>query len=130
VFLNSSRARPADEEFSGGELLIFPESSCLRRYAASARQALRIVPRRGSLVAFPSTMLHEVLPVRVGTRDVIVDWFYEVRNRLGQRAKVKGPARYLTSRSSTSKRSVAFGGMTPPAPRAPYPIAGGIVSVR
>lgn len=37
---------------------------------------------------------------------------------------------HLTSSSSTSKRSVAFGGMTPPAPRLPYPSCGGIVSVR
>ena len=36
----------------------------------------------------------------------------------------------LTFRSSTSKTSVAFGGMTPPAPCAPYPRSGGIVSVR
>jgi hypothetical protein len=27
------------------------------------------------LVAFDAGMLHEVLPVREGTRDVIVDWY-------------------------------------------------------
>src|ERR1044072_5629984 len=42
----------------------------------------------------------------------------------------RGTRRYLTSSSSTSKRRVAFGGMTPPAPWLPYPSCGGIVSVR
>src|SRR5580692_12201777 len=37
---------------------------------------------------------------------------------------------YLTPNSSTSKIRVAFGGITPPAPRSPYPIEGGIVSLR
>src|SRR6185437_15203390 len=37
---------------------------------------------------------------------------------------------YFTASSSTSNISVAFGGMTPPAPRAPYPSAGGMIKVR
>src|SRR5207248_1980057 len=37
---------------------------------------------------------------------------------------------YLTSSSSTSKKRVAFGGMTPPAPREPYPSSGGISRLR
>ena len=37
---------------------------------------------------------------------------------------------HFTSRSSTSNTSVAFPGITPPAPRAPYPMADGIVSTR
>ena len=41
-----------------------------------------------------------------------------------------GEAFHLTSSNSTSKSRVAFGGMTPPAPCAPYPIAGGMVRVR
>src|ERR1700754_109918 len=32
--------------------------------------------------------------------------------------------------SSTANTSVAFGGITPPAPRVPYPRAGGMTSVR
>jgi predicted 2-oxoglutarate/Fe(II)-dependent dioxygenase YbiX len=35
-----------------------------------------IVPAAGTLVAFPSDVLHEVLPVTAGVRDAIVDWFY------------------------------------------------------
>jgi predicted 2-oxoglutarate/Fe(II)-dependent dioxygenase YbiX len=30
----------------------------------------------GTLVAFASDVLHEVLPVTAGIRDVVVDWFY------------------------------------------------------
>jgi predicted 2-oxoglutarate/Fe(II)-dependent dioxygenase YbiX len=35
-----------------------------------------VTPRAGQLVAFDARMVHEVRPVRGGTRDVIVDWFY------------------------------------------------------
>src|SRR5690348_4057983 len=37
---------------------------------------------------------------------------------------------YLIPRSSTSKTSVALGGITPPAPLSPYARSGGIVSLR
>lgn len=37
---------------------------------------LDILPVGGTLVAFPSTVLHEVLPVTAGVRDTVVDWFY------------------------------------------------------
>jgi predicted 2-oxoglutarate/Fe(II)-dependent dioxygenase YbiX len=35
-----------------------------------------IQPVAGTLVAFPATWLHEVLPVTAGVRDAVVDWFY------------------------------------------------------
>ncbi len=35
-----------------------------------------IPPAAGTLVAFRSDVLHEVLPVIAGVRDAIVDWFY------------------------------------------------------
>ena len=35
-----------------------------------------IAPTAGTLVAFPSDVLHEVLPVTSGIRDVVVDWFF------------------------------------------------------
>jgi predicted 2-oxoglutarate/Fe(II)-dependent dioxygenase YbiX len=38
---------------------------------------LDVVPSAGLLVAFPATMLHEVTPLESGTRDVVVDWFYQ-----------------------------------------------------
>ena len=48
------------------------EGGALRIYGPSARD---ILPVAGTLVAFPATWLHEVLPVTAGVRDVIVDWF-------------------------------------------------------
>jgi predicted 2-oxoglutarate/Fe(II)-dependent dioxygenase YbiX len=38
--------------------------------------ALDIPPTAGTLIAFRSGVLHEVLPVTGGVRDAIVDWFY------------------------------------------------------
>lgn len=35
-----------------------------------------IEPKAGTLVAFPSEVPHEVLPVTAGVRDVVVDWFF------------------------------------------------------
>jgi predicted 2-oxoglutarate/Fe(II)-dependent dioxygenase YbiX len=37
---------------------------------------LDVTPLAGTLVAFPSDIPHEVLPVTAGVRDTIVDWFY------------------------------------------------------
>lgn len=65
VFLNDSTDSPAAGEFGGGALRLHD--------AVPPRD---LVPREGLLVAFPATTLHEVLPVRDGTRDAIVDWFY------------------------------------------------------
>jgi predicted 2-oxoglutarate/Fe(II)-dependent dioxygenase YbiX len=62
IFLNSSVPHPDLGEFAGGELCLI-----------DAR--VDVVPREGMLVAFDAGMLHEVLPVREGTRDVIVDWY-------------------------------------------------------
>jgi predicted 2-oxoglutarate/Fe(II)-dependent dioxygenase YbiX len=61
VFLNAG--------FHGGELVIYPEPP-------DHDGPTRITPQPGSLVAFDAARLHEVCPVAGGTRDVIVDWFY------------------------------------------------------
>lgn len=54
----------AGEECEGGVLRVYrPER-------------FDITPRAGTLVAFPSYVPHEVLPVTDGVRDVVVDWFY------------------------------------------------------
>jgi predicted 2-oxoglutarate/Fe(II)-dependent dioxygenase YbiX len=66
VFLNNASSRPAPDEFSGGEL----------RLLEGPAAPVDILPRRGMLVAFPATTPHEVLPVRRGRRDTMVDWFY------------------------------------------------------
>jgi predicted 2-oxoglutarate/Fe(II)-dependent dioxygenase YbiX len=63
IFLNSAGQSGAD--FDGGSLRLFPSN-----------EAIEVVPEAGLLVAFPSDVLHEVTPVRGGTRDTIVDWFY------------------------------------------------------
>jgi predicted 2-oxoglutarate/Fe(II)-dependent dioxygenase YbiX len=68
VFLGTSA--PADEGgcFEGGELLLYP--------GGAESQPVEVVPRRGMLVAFPATLLHEVTTVQRGVRDAIVDWYY------------------------------------------------------
>lgn len=64
VFLNTCRELPGPGEFSGGGLRLLDD------------RPREIVPQQGLLVAFPASTLHEVAPVGIGTRDVIVDWFY------------------------------------------------------
>ena len=59
VFLTS-----AGEQCGGGSLRMYVPRLC------------EIVPRAGTLVAFPSNVPHEVLLVTEGVRDVVVDWFY------------------------------------------------------
>jgi len=67
LFLNSSRDASLDGDFDGGVLRLFgPEG------------AVDVVPEAGTLVAFPADVLHEVTEVRGGTRDTVVDWFYDV----------------------------------------------------
>ena len=72
IFLNSSRSAPEPNEFSGGELVMFPE----QLPNVTAGEPIEIVPLEGSLVAFRAATAHEVRPVSAGVRDVIVDWFY------------------------------------------------------
>ena len=66
LFLNGSRASGGDGEFDGG---------LLRLYFSDGE--VDIVPETGLLVAFPADVLHEVTEVRDGTRDTIVDWYYD-----------------------------------------------------
>jgi len=51
--------------FSGGTLRLYVDAT-----------PVDVRPQAGLLVAFPADTLHEVTPVRGGTRDAIVDWFY------------------------------------------------------
>ncbi len=68
IFLNSAGE---DEPFAGGELRLHGGDGGSGREA----EPLEIVPRCGTLVAFPAARVHEVLPVTRGARDVVVDWF-------------------------------------------------------
>lgn len=54
----------AGEQCEGGALRIYQP------------EAFDITPKAGTLVAFPSDVPHEVLPVTTGVRDVVVDWFF------------------------------------------------------
>lgn len=76
LFLNGSREAEEDGEFSGGALRI-----------AAPEGPVEIVPRTGLLVAFPADLLHEVTPVRGGTRDTVVDWFYFARDSAAWRER-------------------------------------------
>jgi predicted 2-oxoglutarate/Fe(II)-dependent dioxygenase YbiX len=66
VFLNGSREAERDGTFEGGVLRLF-----------ASEETIEIAPRAGLLVAFRADILHEVTAVRGGTRDAIVDWFYD-----------------------------------------------------
>jgi predicted 2-oxoglutarate/Fe(II)-dependent dioxygenase YbiX len=67
IFVNSGGGNPA-AEFTGG---------CLRLYElgeGAADDAVDIEPEAGTLVAFPSTLLHEVTAVDAGERYSLVAW--------------------------------------------------------
>ena len=66
VFLNTGKEGGDADSFSGGVLRLYPDG----------REPIDVVPVQGTLVAFPSTMLHEVTRVGDAVRDVVVDWFY------------------------------------------------------
>lgn len=68
VFLGTSTLADPAGDFEGGELRLFP--------GGPASAAVEVLPRRGTLVAFPATLLHEVAVVQGGVRDAIVDWYY------------------------------------------------------
>jgi predicted 2-oxoglutarate/Fe(II)-dependent dioxygenase YbiX len=68
VFLNSSRAIDVAGGFDGGVLRLFADGEA---------PFVEVHPRAGTLVAFRADRLHEVTPVRHGTRETIVDWYYE-----------------------------------------------------
>jgi predicted 2-oxoglutarate/Fe(II)-dependent dioxygenase YbiX len=73
LFLDSSRDVDAHGGFSGGLLRVYGHGD--------GTMSMDIVPTRGTLVAFPADMLHEVTPVLDGTRDTVVDWFREGATR-------------------------------------------------
>ena len=66
LFLNASRTAGAEGDFEGGILRLHPPEG-----------TIDVAPEAGLLVAFPADVFHEVTQVRDGTRDTIVDWFYD-----------------------------------------------------
>jgi predicted 2-oxoglutarate/Fe(II)-dependent dioxygenase YbiX len=71
LFLSSAAAGPGGGDCEGGALRLYGVVD-----SADDSVPLDIAPTAGTLVAFPSDVLHEVLPVTAGVRDAIVDWFY------------------------------------------------------
>jgi predicted 2-oxoglutarate/Fe(II)-dependent dioxygenase YbiX len=66
LFLNSSRQVSPHGDFEGGVLRLFGPD-----------ETIDVQPEAGTLVAFPADVVHEVTEVRGGTRDTVVDWFYD-----------------------------------------------------
>jgi len=65
VWLNSADTPTAAGDFSGGTLRVFAPGGMIHD----------VIPKAGTLVAFPADWPHEVLPVTRGLRDVVVDWW-------------------------------------------------------
>lgn len=66
LFLTTASAAPAEGHCVGGALRLHGDEGAF----------VDIHPVAGRVVAFPADVVHEVLPVVAGTRDVVVDWFY------------------------------------------------------
>jgi len=66
LFLESAREVEPSGGFKGGVLRLFPD----------AAEPIDIVAKRGTVVAFPAAMRHEVTRITAGRRDTVVDWFY------------------------------------------------------
>jgi predicted 2-oxoglutarate/Fe(II)-dependent dioxygenase YbiX len=71
VFLTTATAGAGDGCCEGGALRLYGVADPSRETTP-----LDVPPAAGTLIAFRSGVLHEVLPVTGGVRDAIVDWFY------------------------------------------------------
>jgi predicted 2-oxoglutarate/Fe(II)-dependent dioxygenase YbiX len=71
LFLTDTHGGTGDGRCEGGTLRLYDVIDPAEEIAP-----LDISPAAGTLVAFRSHLLHEVLPVTGGVRDAIVDWFY------------------------------------------------------
>ena len=71
IFLNSERAEPGADSFSGGSLVFYDlfDDPRLRK------RGVPLHGEEGLLVAFPSDRVHRVSPVSGGERHTIVTWF-------------------------------------------------------
>ncbi len=71
LFLNEQVDKPHGESFEGGELVLHSKTSL----TDVEDSCLPILSQQGKLVAFPSSTLHEVIPVVSGIRYSVVSWF-------------------------------------------------------
>ncbi len=72
VFLNGESPDPAPDSYGGGALTLYG----LMDDGAGGAIGLPVTGETGSLIAFPSDMVHEVTPVSHGERYTVVSWFY------------------------------------------------------
>jgi predicted 2-oxoglutarate/Fe(II)-dependent dioxygenase YbiX len=70
VFLNEQRDPPGEGEYGGGSLTLFGLVDAPEWRGVG----IPVTPAAGMLVAFDSTVLHEVTPVTAGRRITAVDW--------------------------------------------------------
>jgi SM-20-related protein len=72
VFLNGESSEPAPDSYEGGALTLYG----LMEDRDGSSIGLPVTGQTGSLIAFPSDMVHEVTPVSRGERYTVVTWFY------------------------------------------------------
>jgi len=72
VFLNGESSEPAPDSYEGGALTLYG----LMEDRDGGSIGLPVTGETGSLIAFPSDMMHEVTPVSRGERYTVVTWFY------------------------------------------------------
>lgn len=72
IYLNDYEvADPAEGNFSGGEFLVYG----LDPGDKEEKSATPVLPEAGQFVLFNSSLIHEVLPIRGGTRYCITTWY-------------------------------------------------------
>jgi predicted 2-oxoglutarate/Fe(II)-dependent dioxygenase YbiX len=72
VFLNSARNDAPENDFGGGELVLYG----LMKGVEWQKCGFPVTPETGLLMGFPAQTLHEVRPVTFGRRFSIASWFY------------------------------------------------------
>lgn len=72
VFLNGESSEPLPDSYEGGALTLYG----LMEDQDGASIGFPVTGETGSLIAFPSDMLHEVTRVSRGERYTVVSWFY------------------------------------------------------
>jgi SM-20-related protein len=72
VFLNAESAESAPDSYVGGALTLYG----LMDDGRGGDIGLPVTGETGSLIAFPSELVHEVTPVTHGERYTVVSWFY------------------------------------------------------
>ena len=71
VFLNGESAEPDPNSYAGGALTLYG----LMEDGEGGSIGFPVTGETGSLIAFPSDMMHEVTPVSRGERYTVVSWF-------------------------------------------------------